>query len=642
MPSNFASRRRTGPTFPSIKTLRTRSRDEDDLPTQRRQPSPSPPPPPPPPVPDQPQRSCSYRSGALPRRAGQGQRRPAHPTASARGRPQPQPSLAKAASPAAGDSVLSGLSKEDASTLSDRATIMGGAAALSAPLRNIERGHGPNADAYDVLRVSPAATPGEVREAFFCLRYDIYQRLDAGAGAPGSAALTSDERREVEARMDAITGAFHILGDLGRRKAYDAAVANAARPQGSPAVNRSVDTAATDEMGFPVAGNHNATPPPPSPSKLSPPKADGARLPIGQRRSVFRRRAAAAGRRAAAGGGMNPGRRAVAEDVAGDGMNPGRRAVAEDDALDGAGPNWTDFNAGSGGGKGSFAREARDDGQGTEGGPPAREPTRSQGRPATSSSANDSPKAKAAAKDVASPTGVEELDRSHSWSKKGQRGDATKEAAAKSRGTDNGRRGSTTAEETESVASHARSYDDDTRTYDDTRTCDDDSRSYDETTLGDTYADDTTIGESTWASEYDDDTTAYDTKDGAKFSPGHKKGTVPQPILKSGKGNKKGSAKSNGKSVTIHSHRRSASEGDDFALFEGACPQFPGLGAITDEVAGSFEDFTTALHQVGNAFVIGPDDIDRMSDKIRDAKIELGENYQRQVQERRGKKSTAK
>ena len=80
---------------------------------------------------------------------------------------------------------------------------------------------------------------------------------------------------------------------------------------------------------------------------------------------------------------MNPGRRAVAEDVAGDGMNPGRRAVAEDDALEGEGPNWMDFNATGSSGKGGFTPEARDDGQGKEGGPHAREL---------------SPKAKAAAK----------------------------------------------------------------------------------------------------------------------------------------------------------------------------------------------------------------------------------------------------
>ena len=65
------------------------------------------------------------------------------------------------------------------------------------------------------------------------------------------------------------------------------------------------------------------------------------------------------------------------------------------------------------------------------------------------------------------------------------------------------------------------------------------------------------------------------------------------------------------------------------------CPNLLSLGAIREEVNGTYNDFTQALHQVTNAFVINPDDIDRLADKIRDAKIELGENYARQVNERR-------
>merc|ERR1711957_1132195 len=63
--------------------------------------------------------------------------------------------------------------------------------------------------------------------------------------------------------------------------------------------------------------------------------------------------------------------------------------------------------------------------------------------------------------------------------------------------------------------------------------------------------------------------------------------------------------------------------------------------AIREEVAGTYKDFMSALHQVGNAFVIGPDDIDRVADKIRDAKIEMGENYDRQVQEGSAPASTS-
>ena len=151
--------------------------------------------------------------------------------------------------------------------------------------------------------------------------------------------------------------------------------------------------------------------------------------------------------------------------------------------------------------------------------------------------------------------------------------------------------------------------DDATSAYDD-ETYGDETMTYgdDETmTLGETI-DDTTVGESTWASAsvYDDESSfatdvgvsGMDNNDNTnqgKYSPGHKKGTVPQPILKSGL-----------------------------------------LSSISEEVSGTIKDFKETMHQVSNAFTISPDDIDRMADKIRDAKIELGENYEKQVKERQG------
>mmetsp|Transcript_41833 Transcript_41833/g.76454 ORF Transcript_41833/g.76454 Transcript_41833/m.76454 type:complete len:961 (+) Transcript_41833:75-2957(+) len=273
---------------------------------------------------------------------------------------------------------------------------------------------------------------------------------------------------------------------------------------------------------------------------------------------------------------------------------------------------------------------------------------------------------------LASPTGVEEFDNTKAW---GQniRHSNPKEVEW------NGRRrkpspttttDSNTTEEEEpslnrtasatvgtaslagggSVVSNAPEEDDDTCTRassaydDDTRTYDDATTHEDETTLGTETVDDATNDESTWASQYEDDATSCAAGsvvprtaggDGGKHSPGHKKGTKPMPILKSGSRNALKRSESDGKRVTIHSHRGRGDESDDFSLFEGAsCPAIPSFTAIQEEVTGTYTDFKSALHQVSNAFVISPDDIDRLADKIRDAKIELGENYHKQVKER--------
>ncbi len=48
------------------------------------------------------------------------------------------------------------------------------------------------------------------------------------------------------------------------------------------------------------------------------------------------------------------------------------------------------------------------------------------------------------------------------------------------------------------------------------------------------------------------------------------------------------------------------------------CP-FP----MADELRGTVEDASLAISQIINAFFISPDDIDKMSDKIRDACYDL-------------------
>ena len=121
----------------------------------------------------------------------------------------------------------------------------------------------------------------------------------------------------------------------------------------------------------------------------------------------------------------------------------------------------------------------------------------------------------------------------------------------------------------------------------------------------------------------------------ARFSPRHKQGNIPEPILKSSRRSESDGGGAGGRRVTIHSHRGRGEDHDqDFSLFEmGVCP-IPSLKLIREEVNGTYKDLTRTWHQVTGAFVITTDDIDRVSDKIRDAKIELGENYARQVLER--------
>lgn len=194
-------------------------------------------------------------------------------------------------------------------------------------------------------------------------------------------------------------------------------------------------------------------------------------------------------------------------------------------------------------------------------------------------------------------------------------------------------------------------------TYADDTTYGDVTSYYDDMTMGSgTYADDTTIGESTWTSDVDASYHSREDEDPARlYSPRHKQpGNMPEPILKSsiGKNSKRGaaaiekrrrrwgegadsSAADAAKRVTIHSHRGRGEDNDtDFALFDtGTCPS---LSMIRDELQGTYQDLTHTWRQVTSAFVISTDDIDRLADKIRDAKIELGENYARQVEERSG------
>ena len=639
-----------------------------------------------------------------------------------------------------------------------------------AKLVAIQKVYGPNTNIYrDVLKVSPDATPAEIREAFFCLRYDLYQKHendDQGNCSGSGGALTSDERRNVEEKMDAIAGAFHILGDVNRRRAYDASLATGFEGGGGARRNEM-----TDEMGFPIASasssniNNRGSPASaatlptttsPSPKSNVVSSSSSRNLPPTRQLSPRQRRTINNYRRDAgvAGGavlpttssGMNESRRVVARPVTG-GLNARPSPAAnstikdEDDVIGGGGgggkktiggresPGWADFDSSldqkmntppNHATSRSSPNEEEEQDDGEEDGRDevpimagvnnlnAREKLlyKSQlkhsqqqqqqqqsrtgsGSAITASSSSSSSRlanrynfsaardrgdryaeddpmdakntTKKSQQQLASPTGVDaDLDRDSSnvWSKKlgGKRGaadsgrtgmvDSTKEEDEYQVTATTTRTATATTTKPDSnnidnydddgggeeESTYASSYDEDTRTYDDdTQTYDDDTQTYD---------DNTTIGGSTWASADTSYVPPDDDDDPPRHSPGHKKGNMPEPILKSGlnRGEKRvGQDSDNSKRrVTIHSHRGRGEDEEDFSLFEGAmCPSLLSLGAIKEEVNGTYNDFFQALHQVSNAFVINPDDIDRLADKIRDAKIELGENYARQVNERR-------
>ena len=638
-----------------------------------------------------------------------------------------------------------------------------------AKLVAIQKVYGPNTNIYrDVLKVSPDATPAEIREAFFCLRYDLYQKHENddqgnGGGGSGGGALTSDERRNVEEKMDAIAGAFHILGDVNRRRAYDASLETGFEGGGGARRNEM-----TDEMGFPIASSSNinnrgspasaatlptTTSPSPKSNVVSSASTSSRNLPPTRQLSPRQRRTINNYRRDAgvAGGavlpttttsGMNESRRVVARPVTG-GLNArpslaANSTVKDEDVIGGGGkktiggresPRWADFDSTldqkmntppnhASSRSSPNEEEEEEDGVEEDGRDEvpimagvnnlnarekllyksqlkhsqqqqqqSRTGSGSANTASSSSSssrlanrynfsaardrgdryaeedpmdANNSKNKTKKSQQLASPTGVDaDLDRDSSsvWSKKlgGRRGaadsgtgmvDSTKEedeyqvtaTTTRTATATTTKPGSNNIDNYdddgggEEESTYASSYDEDTRTYDDdTQTYDDDTQTYD---------DNTTIGGSTWASADTSYVPPDDDDDPPRHSPGHKKGNIPEPILKSclNRGEKRvGQDSDNTKRrVTIHSHCGRGEDEEDFSLFEGAmCPSLLSLGAIKEEVNGTYNDFTQALHQVSNAFVINPDDIDRLADKIRDAKIELGENYARQVNERR-------
>jgi hypothetical protein len=399
----------------------------------------------------------------------------------------------------------------------------------------ITKVYGPTANIYtDILSVHPKASQQEIREAFFCLRYGIYQQLSEEGGANGP--LSQEERKKVEMKMDAISAAFHILSDRNKRKAYDDSLAQ---------------TQVGGEQGAVKALSRD---PPAKETKES-------SLTIGQKRSAYRRQMNAEQRRQI-DGGLNS-RKAPAPVMVGEERQ-------EKEAVPAV--------------KGTSIREQM------------------MGQSAKKISIKTAEEVVGQQDEEDSPTAVEEFESLNKF---------------KNIKIDNAKK-STPEPDEGTYDDDSRTYDDDNtyddRTYDDDRTYGEESYyTYGETTLG-------TYDDSTYVSYYDDDT--YD--DRGKYSPSHKTGDMPEPILKgSGPMSKRDKNKGN-RRVTIHSHRGKGESGG-----EDSCP-FPGLDDAFEELSGTYKDFKDTLHQVGSAFLISPDDIDKMSDKIRDARHELRENYEKQ------------
>eukprot|EP01082_Thalassiosira_pseudonana_P014012 g12008.t1 g12008 contig6:1033481-1035399(-) len=514
-------------------------------------------------------------------------------------------------------------------------------------MEQISNLYGPNANLYtDVLRVEPTSTQSEIREAFFCLRYDIYQKLsNEPTTDPNSKALSDEERKAVEARMDAITSAFRILADVNKRKQYDASLMQGDNDQehGAPE---------SDEAGFPVADAS-----PKSSSRSS-------RLAAARNRSVFRRHAASNNKAAEEDeepprprgpspinvpGGMNRATpRVVAETVTG-GMSSVHRSqntkkqqeVAPVFSPKGDSPSWAQFDSTIPKQqqpttvdasspkilkttmmmlyKNQMRLHSQQKQQYQQ--QPSSQRVQSQ-RPRKIAASHDSEGNRAdwlvgsskSEKNAMSPTGVDGLDSTTMFNEEA-----------------NERKVTIVEDEDEDNTTRASQQDED-RTYDDDATNYDDDTNYDDTTMGDTL-EDTTIGDSSWASYDDDGTSVGDTMQG-RYKPSHKNGNKPEPILRSSSNaGAKDKSTDGARRVTIHSHRGKGGNGEDTDFTEMACP-FPSLTDIQEEVTGTYKDAKAAFDQVLHAFVISPDDIDRMADKIRDAKVELAENYQKQVKER--------
>eukprot|EP00956_Cyclotella_meneghiniana_P028715 scaffold67753_cov66-Cyclotella_meneghiniana.AAC.8 len=610
--------------------------------------------------------------------------------------------------------------------------------------------YGPTANLYTILSVPPTASTVQIREAYFCLRYEIYQTLQQSDDVNNNNAvsnnnnssspnrqrvvLTKEERKATEDRMEAITATFRILTDAARRVEYDASLLHQASSCGCNTNNK-------NDVGGGRNNKNNNNSVFQRRKKLSMLHERGrpqAETVTGFRKKNIEKNHPTTEEK---GGGEEPQQDAndsydsifaepadnpndsmfttaqassnfssVFPDEANNTPNTNNAAIlfpefTNQDAITESSNNTSNFpyyeehlplnvdklntreqmlyknqmylysqqhndsKYNNGNEKSRIGRRYEGEERGDwlagedveereEGGGGDQEQVMMAGEEEEQQDENDQQKSYGKKKSrwnllrnnknkLSSPTGVDEFPDTSSSPSPTKKNLIVSSASPKHKSK---RRLSLTKrskfsfdDASSKVSAQDDTYDDetrvthddDTRTYDDETATqyDDDTTQYDDMTAGDTL-EDTTVGESTYAS-YDDETT-YAGESEKKYSPSHKKGHIrPEPILRSGGSSSRLVADKDGdhRRVIVHSHRGRKSRGDDKDFTSTMCP-FPSLTEVKEEVRGTWKDTSSAFHQVLHAFVISPDDIDRLSDKIRDAQVELTESYHRQLKER--------
>ncbi|KAL3774166.1 hypothetical protein ACHAWO_009234 [Cyclotella atomus] len=581
-------------------------------------------------------------------------------------------------------------------------------------------------DLYSILSIPRNSSSTQIREAYFCLRYDIYQQLSDENTDNGGTKLSAEERKAIEAKMDAITSTFRILTDPGRRIAYDSSLNDEEYIDKEPTkkvgaspnttrVNRSVfrrkgaSKVKPSQSGIDSSVGSRAKPQAETVNSFRKKNVERSIATEESYDSIFGGETASKTPSSVVGSGSQFSKGSNFDSIFGDeskaskgtnstlqtnNISPTYSTEIEDDAISG----HNTPHSGHSGVTSDFASfpsnpsayqehlpvgvnnlnireqmlyknqmylhsQQTQDQKGTESksriASRYKAETRSDwlndGEEMTVGEMTLDMRAEATTDDedfetegrskdkmkrwnilrkskVTSPTCVDDFDsfkdspptkekKSYKLSTKSSSKSSKKISPSRFSFDDD-------TKASEYQDDDTRTHDDDTRTYDDDTNYDDETN-YDDTTLGDTL-EDTTVGDSTFAS-YDDETCASEGP--KKFSPGHKKGNRPEPILRSSARSGKGEEKDD-RRVIIHSHRGRKGKGDDEEFANTMCP-FPSLTDIKEEVRGTCKDASSAFHQVLHAFVISPDDIDRMSDKIRDAKVELAENYHQQMKERK-------
>lgn len=86
----------------------------------------------------------------------------------------------------------------------------------------VDEAFGPGSDLYlDVLQVQPNAGTGQIQDAYFDRRNELFQLLADIDGDNEQDSITESHRRSAERKMDAVVCSVRILGDPDLRLQYD-------------------------------------------------------------------------------------------------------------------------------------------------------------------------------------------------------------------------------------------------------------------------------------------------------------------------------------------------------------------------------------------------------------------------------------